>query len=252
MEVVAIPTAHRPELLALTLEKLSGANNLPEVHIYADSVPESRLREIEVVRDLYLPEAFLFRAHPHPAAASGCWNILNAIKSAAKFADTVYLVEEDVLVYPYFFDWHRAQSGVVSCGRRHWDKNWKHRDLYTNPGSCLRRPLLDALVPHIRDEYFEDTRGYLDRTFQPWHEITHLDDGLIRNVLKANGWEAVYGEPVCAHIGFAGYAKFDLFQNHETELGKRIERAREIVATTSPDNSWSRDFEPYNPSSVQK
>lgn len=190
----------------------------------------------------------MFHAQPHITAPSGCWNILNAIKSASLFADDVYLVEEDVLVYPYFFEWHQTQTAPASCGRRHWDKRWKFRHLYTNPGSCLRRPLLNKLVPHICDDYFRDTRGYLDRTFGPWHEITHLDDGLIRNVMRENHWDVAYPErAVCAHVGFAGYAQLDLFQNNELELNKRIERAREILSTTSPSNPWSRDFEPYDP-----
>jgi hypothetical protein len=246
--LVAIPAAKRPELLALTLEKLAEAPSRPEVHIYADSIDETRLREIEVVRDLYLPEAFLFHARSHTAAPSGCWNILNAIKDAAKWAENVYLVEEDVLVYPYFFDWHQSQTAPASCGRVHWNAKWKFRHLYTNPGSCLRRSLLDALLPHICEDYFQDTRGYLDRTFGPWHEITHLDDGLIRNVMKANGWLPAYPKtPVCAHAGFAGYGSLDIYANNETDLMKRIERAREILATTSPTNQWSRDFEPYAP-----
>src|SRR5580658_4163233 len=145
--VVAIPCANRVELLALTLEKLAAVEGRPdEVHIYADSVPESRLTEIETVRDMFFPDAFLFHAKPHIAAPSGCWNILNAIKCASRCADQVYLVEEDVQVYPNFFQWHQSQTAAASCGRRHWDSRWIYRDLYTNPGSCLRRPLLDALV----------------------------------------------------------------------------------------------------------
>jgi len=250
--VIAIPTAHRPEFLALTLEKLSGAVSKTvgtnSVHIYADSVDETRLREIEVVRDLYFPEAFLFHARPHIQAPSGCWNILNAIKSASRWADDVYLVEEDVLVYPDFFDWHESQTAPVSCGRRHWDLRWRFRDLYTNPGSLLRRPLLDALLPHINDDYFSDPRGYLDRTFQPWHEITHLDDGLIRNVMRESHWLPAYPEkPMCAHIGFRGYGNLDIYQNNEEDIVKRIERAREILAAVKPTDPYAKDFEPYLP-----
>ena len=180
--VVAIPTANRPEILALSLERLANASNRPEVHIYADDVPESHLREIETVRDLYLPEAFLFRARPHVKAPSGCWNILNALKTSSKFADNVYLVEEDVFVYPYFFDWHQKHSDApVSCGRK-----LPRYDLYTNPGTCFRRPLLDALIPHICDEYFQNTDAYCRANFQEQF-ISTLDDGLIRRVLKQNG-----------------------------------------------------------------
>lgn len=241
--LVVIPTANRPELLALTLEKLE-QSGCKDVHIYADSVTESRLREIEVVRDHFLPEAFLFHGKPHIAAPSGCWNILNAIKHGARYANSVYLVEEDVQVFPNFFQWHESQTAPASCGRRHWDARWKHRDLYTNPGACLRRPLLDALLPHINDQYFSGTREYLDRTFGPWHEITHLDDGLIRNVMRVNGWTAAYPEtPVCAHIGFQGYGSLHLYANNETDIWKRVERAREILATTSSKDQYAKDFE---------
>jgi hypothetical protein len=257
--VIAIPTANRPELLALTLEKLASATGRPEVHIYADNVSEPRLREIEIVRDLYLPEAFIFNAAPHIKAPSGCWNILNAIKSAARWAENVYLVEEDVLVYPNFFEWHECldadhnQLPVASCGRRHPDIRWQYRHLYTNPGSLLRRPLLDRLIPHICDAYFEDPRGYLDRTFGPWHEITHLDDGLIRNVMRQNGWLPVYPlQPVCAHIGFRAYNSLDRWMNLETDIVKKVERARELLRTTSNKSVWTRDYEPYSPKVPQQ
>ncbi len=247
-KIVAVPSAKRPELLALTLEKLSQAKDVPEVHIYVDSVPESILREFEAVRDLYLPEAFLLHARPHLPAPSGCWNILNSIKSAASYADDVYLVEEDVLVYPYFFDWHETQTAPASCGRYHWNPKWKYRHLYTNPGSLLRRPLLDALIPHICDEYFLDTRGYLDRIFGPWHEITHLDDGLIRNVMKQNGWDAAYPEkPVCAHAGFTGLGSLDIYQITGQTLEERIERVRELIANPPKQKEWAPDWEPFNP-----
>ena len=252
-KVVAIPTSKRPELLALTLEKLSQAISIPklrliDVHIYADSVPEATLRQLEVVRDLYMPEAFLFNAKPHISAPSGCWNILNSIKEASRFAQDVYLVEEDVLVYPQFFEWHENQTAPASCGRRHFDLRWKFRHLYTNPGALLRRPLLDALLPHINDDYFSNTRGYLDRTFGPWHEITHLDDGLIRNVMRANDWLPAYPEkPVCAHIGFRAYGQLDIYQNNETDILKRIARAREIIAGVKPTDQYAKDFEPFSP-----
>lgn len=250
-EVVVIPTARRPELLALTLEKLEQTIDAPDdVRIFLDTSSEERLIEVERVRDIFLPRAVIFHARPHIAAPSGCWNILNAIKSGYKIgASSVYLIEEDVFIYPRrFFSWHREQTEMASCGRKHPDIRWQYRHLYVNPGSCLRRPLLDALVPHICDEYFQDPRGYLDRTFGPWHEITPLDDGLIRNVMKANGWLPTYPEaPVCAHVGFRGYGVLDIYQNNETDLEKRIARAREILSTVNPKDQYAKDFEPYRP-----
>jgi hypothetical protein len=246
--VVVMPACNRPEMLALSLQGLSRTNNCPQdVQIYADH--HANLDDIARVRDLYFPEAFLFRARPHILAISGSWNILNSIKSAARFAEDVYLVEEDVVVFPNFFHWHQTQTAPVSCGRRHWDPRWKHRDLYTNPGSLLRRPLLDALVPHINDSYIAAPREYLDRTFGPWHEVSHLDDGLIRNVMREKGWAAAYPESaVCAHIGFKNYGVLDRFKNDEKDLSKRVERLQQMLSTLSSSDPFARDFESIVPS----
>lgn len=243
-EVVAIPTAHRPELLAITLEKLSAARNRPEVHIYADSVPESRLREIEIVRDLYLPEAFLFRAKAHAPAVSGTWNILNSIKDAARWVDTVYLVEEDVLVYPYFFEWHRAQTTDISCGRiMHTHPDFK---LYTNPGSRWGKKALDALVPHICSEYFQDRDAYCAK-FPPVH-ISTLDDGLMRRVIAANELTWNFPEkPVCAHAGFRLLNQVDIYMIGDGTLEERIVRVRELIANPPNRERYARDWEPYLP-----
>jgi hypothetical protein len=245
--VVAIPTARRPELLALTLERLAAASGRLEVHIYADSVTESRLTEIEAARDEFLPGAFLFHAASHVSVPSGCWNILNAIKSASRCSENVYLVEEDVLVYPQFFSWHESQTAVASCGRRHPDLRWKYRETYTNPGACLRRPLLDALIPHINDEYFADTKSYCEKHFTPW-DVSTLDDWLIRRVMRENDWLPAYPDvPVCAHQGFRNYNMLDIYQNKEGDLSHRISRAREILSTVKSTDRYARDFEPYQP-----
>jgi hypothetical protein len=245
-------------MLALNLQRLAVANRnyAFNVHIYADCVNETRLREIEQVRDLFYPEAFLFHAKPHVPAHSGSWNILQAIKSAAQFSDRVYLVEEDVSVFPAFFDWHEAQTAPASCGRRsHIAKRWheKHGDAYRNPGSCLRRPLLDLLIPHINDAYYTDQEGYCKAQGFPTEKYGSVDDGLICYVLEKAGMQAVYPDkPVCAHQGFFYYGKLDIFLNEETDILKRIERVKEIerLILGGMDPRFKRyaaDFEPFNP-----
>lgn len=252
-KLVVMP-AHRPELMALSLEKLSEARSTcrfkPEVHIYADSVSESTLGEMEIVRDLYLPEAFLFRAKRHLPAPSGCWNILNAIKDGARWADEVYLVEQDVLVYPYFFDWHATQTAPASCGRK-----LPRYEYYTNPGSCLRRPLLDALVPHICTSYFLDTGSYCERKFST-RFISTLDDGLIRRVLHDGkmGWSFPTA-PVCAHIGIRsmkpkGQGGLDIYAYESETLEQRIEAVRKIVAAPQNQQRYAPEWEPFEPAAV--
>jgi hypothetical protein len=245
--IVVMPTAHRPEFLALALERLAAArkpSNI-DVHIYVDFVDHIRLAETEIVRDLYFPEAYLFLAGPHVQVPSGCWNILNSIKNGSLWADDVILVEDDVMVYPDFFEWHQtAVWADASCGR-----SLSYFNLYTNPGSCLRRPLLDLLVPHINDEYFRDTKAYCDKNFQPNH-ISTLDDGLIRRVLHDNNMTVLFPErPRCAHQGFRGYRSYDIFQN-EGEVEERIAGLRQIIAKIEAGDPHltryaTRLFEPF-------
>jgi hypothetical protein len=218
--IVVIPTAHRPEMLAKCLQYLDTARNRPNVHIYADNVDESRLSEIEQVRDLYLPDAFLFHAKSRPDVLSGSWNILNAIKDGARWAENVYLVEEDVLVYPEFFEWHEAQTTDASCGR--FDRYTRNRvNLYTNPGSCLRRRLLDALLPHINDEYFTDQQKYCEKYLGS--EYGYLDDGLIRRIIDKHNFTVSLAIPaVCAHIGFRLYNRASPYLNPGKTLEEKI------------------------------
>lgn len=247
--IVVIPTCKRPETLALCLLRLSDSPGCPEVHIYADTA--ANIDEIEYVRDEYFPTATIFHAKPHIAAPSGCWNILNSIKDGSRYADNVYLVEEDVMVYPSFFRWHQAQTAAASCGRR----MLIHPEFpyYTNPGSCLRRPLLDALAPHICDEYFLDTAAYSAAYFPPAPWTSTLDDGLIRRVIVQAGLSWIIPDrAVCAHQGFRGYDVLDIFKNDGADVEERIGRFLEIceLIQTSPDprfKMYGADFEPYNP-----
>src|SRR5271157_1781251 len=248
--IVVIPTCNRPELLALCLRSLSQASGCPKVHIYADTA--ANINDVAYARDTYFPTTTILHAQPHITSFSGCWNILNSIKDGSRYADDVYLVEEDVMVYPNFFSWHEAQREAASCGRQ----MPTHPEFlyYTNPGSLLRRPLLDALIPHIRDEYFQDTVEYCAANFAaaPW--TSTLDDGLIRRVLAQQGlsWK-IPPEPVCVHQGFRGYDKLDIFKNDGVGVEERIGRFLEICELIQCSSDWrfkyyARDFEPYNPS----
>ena len=61
--VVVIPTFARPEFLALCLEKIGQAVGVPDdIRIYLDHSDESRVKEVEYVRDIYLPHALIFHS----------------------------------------------------------------------------------------------------------------------------------------------------------------------------------------------
>jgi len=213
--VVVMPTLKRPEFLALALEKISLSNNPPDdIRIFLDTCPAERLDEVEYVRDTYLPTAQIFQAGPHIAATSGCWNILNSIKQGSHTgADYVFLIEEDVMVFPDFFNWslemHKSDDYFATCGRLRKEHS---SDYYTNPGACISRNGLKHLLPYINDRYFADCRGYLDMHFPLMEEASHLDDGLIRRVIKMSGMKIAYPlTPKVAHQGFHFYNQFQQY-----------------------------------------
>ena len=250
--IVAIPTCNRPELLALCLLRLSGARGCPEVHIYADTA--ANMDAVEYARDTYHPTATIFHANAHLEAPSGTWNILSSIKDAARFADNVYLVEEDVMVYPYFFEWHESQTAVVSVGRRDAAFYPRYPGAYTNPGAYIRRPALDLLIPHINDDYFVRRRAYLNERFPEMDAWSSLDDGLIRRVVWNNFGACAFPERnVCAHQGFRSYSSnLDIMLNHGKTIQERIEgfleNCERLKTTTDPRyKRYVIDYEPYDP-----
>jgi len=95
--------------------------------------------------------------------------------------------------------------------------------------------------------------GYCAAHFPPAAWTSTLDDGLVRRVLAKEGlsW-CIPGKPVCAHQGFRGYDKLDIFKNYEVGVEERIGRFLELceLIQSSLDprfKMYSADFEPYNP-----
>lgn len=253
-EVVVIPTYARPEILAHCLDKISGCPDAPDdVRIFLDHSPEKRIQEVEYVRDKYLPRALIFHADPHAAVTSGTWNILHSIKSGYETgAERVWLIEEDVLVFPGAFNRGREEMAtgkwLAFCGRRIQTFFSRYGDIYTNPCSVLSRRLLDQLIPHICDRYFADTGGYIRETFKHEPFNSSLDDGLIRMVVREMGGACGYPDkPICAHQGFNWYDEIDIYSNHEGTLDDRIARFKVITDSIKTGDRYAGDFEPFIP-----
>ena len=236
-------------MLALTLEKLSEtpeADKL-DVRIFLDHSPDKKLEETEFVRDKYFPQAEIFRAHTHVIAPSGTWNILSALKngyeSGAKY---IFLVEEDVLVKPNFFQRHyeMQESGdyFVTSGRR---CGRMPIDFFSNPGSAYRREKLGLVVEHVRMEYFADLPGYLNKHFPRMDDAGILDDGLIRRVMRSVHGKALCADPrICSHIGMHYYGKLD-FLTVSGNIQERIEQLRRLLPAIDPTARYTRDFEVF-------
>lgn len=250
--VIVTPAAHRPEFLALALERLSVIPHCPDIHIYVDAVADARWLEYEYVYEKFAPRGTgMIRRKPHISAPSGCWNILHSIKDGYDLgADLIFLVEEDVMVYPHWYQDHLAHmtSGkyLATIGRRDEHHFWTYGPMYTNPGSCLRRDLVKKMIPHINDDYFTNLRRYLDRELPPaWDEQSELDDGLVRRVIRQmHGTVQVPEIARCRHQGFALYNRIDIYTNRGS-IQERIAGLRKLLATIKPSDRYCPDFEPY-------
>lgn len=240
-------------MLALSLKRITTALHRTaatinaDVRIMLDHCRPERVEETEYVRDNFYPDALIFRANTHILVPSGCWNILESLKHGYQTgADYVFLIEEDVMVYPDFFDWHLStqNSGdyFASCGRL---IERYGRDYYTNPGSCFNRKSLGLLVPHICVSYFAGRKAYLEENFPVWPEASDLDDGLIRRVIKKHDGKLIFPDtPKCAHQGFRMYNQIDRYMNIGT-IQERIDRLQVMFSEIRPEDRYAQDFEPF-------
>jgi len=246
-----MPCAHRPEFSALSLLFLSWSVDFPEIRMYIDHVSDKLKSEFQYVFEHFAPHnAKIFYREPHREGTSGVWNILHSVKDGYETgAGTVFLIEEDVFVRSEFFrrHWETMSTGkyLASCGRICPRFSRLNKGVYTNPGAALGRPLLDNLIPHINDKFFDDTGGYI-RNLMPEKPgyIGGLDDGLIRRVITVMGGEAYHQDPaVCSHVGFQAYEnRYDFCQIDESApIGKRIEDLKKMFLRLDPVNA------PYAP-----
>ena len=239
-------------MAALALEKIRQApeSKQIDVSIFIDSSTDRVLEEFEYVRDEYFPEATIYHARQHISAPSGCWNILQSLQQGyLSGAERIFLIEEDVMVYPTFFKWsfeaHDANPGCfATCGRLRKEHS---SDYYTNPGACFKSESLRRIVPYITDSYFKSRRPFLDQEFGPMDEASDLDDGLIRRVIRKLGAKILYPQtPKCAHQGFHFYNRTTEFKT-EGSIEEKISQLRSLLEKLSPDGRYSKDFEPYRP-----
>jgi hypothetical protein len=249
--VVVMPTYKRPEMLALSLEKLSlttQAANL-DVRIYLDhTILKSRIDELDYVRDTYFPTADIFHANNHVMVPSGSWNILNSLKAGYETgSEFVFFIEEDVFVTPDFFDRHLEMQAsgdyFVTCGRK---LKFRDESYYSNPGTCYKHEKLVFIVPHICPEYFADQKGYLETRFAGMDDAGILDDGLIRRAMQSVGGQARCAVPSIAfHQGFHFYNRAPEYRV-EGNIEERIAGLRKLLPTVNPADRYTGDFEPYS------
>lgn len=132
-DLVIIPTFDRPEFLWLALEnlheKVLHEGQYPDIwvceDIHADK-PKGFTIEMEMLtvhREWQQKLGYLYKATAPHTTYGNSYNVLNSLVQAADLSYRyVYLLEDDVLVTPDFFDWNeRAQEKFnpwASCAGR--------------------------------------------------------------------------------------------------------------------------------------
>lgn len=238
-DIVLVPTYDRPEMLWLCLERLSEAEAFSEheVRILVDNHfgAPPRLDEAVAVASQFGPVKVTVR-QPHGYNGNS-YNVLEGYKEAlASDARFIYLVEDDVLVDPDFFLWHReAQAqGDAFCSIA--AENTRSGQLasfqdYASLGVCFPRVSLMQVVNHAVPAYYENQAGYCQRMFhveQTAKEDVEQDGLILRVMAAANGYSVWPRTPKATHIGWYGYHRPG--QRPQGTLRERYEQVKERIS----------------------
>lgn len=278
-DIVIIPTYFRPEYLTLCLEHIKAAawGRTIEVRVYHDA-PKSDgdgRDSRKVFEASGLPGYFVVR--PKHNAIGNTLNFLEAYRAAYEDgfnARYVYLIEDDVLVGPDFFDWHEAvqpRRNYFCSIAWHCIRNPKAiRDSpdphtivesavdFSSIGVCWKREALAPLVRHAVPEYYTSPVDYLGRAFPDspipcnrWVEQAGL---IMRLLLEGRGNRIVAwsGRPRVAHIGVQGYHRASGRRYSAAELRKALEDGSFVAeaCTQYDDINVLPEFKPWDPEDV--
>lgn len=227
-----IPAFDRPEMVWLCLDHLAAC-------------PEAREVEVRVCVDGRAGHApideFVYVVAQHPTLTAtihvgpshryhgNSFNVLRSFQAAVTGGfDWIYLVEDDVLVRPEFFQWHqRFQREYAVCLAATIGVADPGHGAYASLGVCLDRGVTNTIAAHGHAAYFSDMRGYCRRTF-PASPFDCEQDGLIARVLA--GCTVVWADPpVCSHVGWYGYHRTQGARPRGT-LAERYAQVRATVA----------------------
>jgi hypothetical protein len=244
-DLVIIPTYDRPEMLWLCLEYFAACPDaqLVQIWVVVDAhvgLPPPR-EEIEAVVEKFpqLPVQIRYR-HPHQFHGNS-YNVLMAYKEAYETLHRyVFLVEDDVMIHPDFFAWHRVThsfDGRLGCSIA-VVKEPQHSH-YASLGVCFRRDILRLILPHCRPAYFEHMREYCREHF-PRSRVDCEQDGLFCRLLATH--RVVYATtPYAQHVGWYGYHRKRSVRPYGS-LEERHAQVKRALASPESLRGWMRDF----------
>jgi hypothetical protein len=252
-DVVVVPTYKRPEFLACCLSRIRAAEPLIDIFVFPDRGTLFDTEQSWVMSNPGMGKPVYPCWVPKHDYYGNTFNAMEALRFAWNMGNYnhIFYIEDDVMVHPDFFDWHREQLEEVpelfcSMGwvfNRHApiDDAVMYQPWYYAIGTCFPWARLSRVIEHATPEYYADMQGYIERTFRSSHlnspyGIQHFEqDGLIQRVLDQQKMStASCGVAKCDHIGTVGYNRgwntSDEFFAGCRSLHQRIERVEELIA----------------------
>lgn len=224
-EVVVVTTYKRPELLYACLKRIRVIEPDIPISIFPD---RGTWKDPELRAALeFLQENTQLNFVPDHDYHGNTFNAMEALRWAYNEGwERVYYIEDDVMIDPDFFQWHREQheeakeNGIELFASMAWIFN-RHApitdDVFYQPwyyaiGTCFQRKKLELVAQHATPRYYADMQGYIEKTFPKSNlnspfGIQHFEqDGLIQRILDVDRSQTVSpGIAKCAHLGFFGY-----------------------------------------------
>ena len=221
-EIVLVPTYNRPEHLFYCLSMIRAFEPKIQIAVFPDRGTYFDKEFQDVMRVFQSDDAFAFYVPFHKYHGNS-YNTMEAFRWAYNAGyELTYLVEDDVIIHPDFFKWHREVHEECEdiFGSMGWvfnrfspiTEDWAFQPWYYSVGTCFKRKKLELIVKHATPLYYNDMMGYIEETFADSplnspHNIHHYEqDGLIQRILDRDRTQTVScGIAKCTHMGTFGY-----------------------------------------------
>lgn len=267
-DLLIIPTFNRPEMLTLCVEGLLATPRLSELEIWVcidDHFDRRYDADVyEAIRPLFPFRPRVIQRTPSNSIGNSL-NIMEAYREAFQTkAEFVFLLEDDIVVEPDFFDWHysvhagESLAGSVAArpGGDGRDPKKKQEGYFVTDkdfcslGLCWRRETLGLIVPHANRPYYMRQPDYCREHFPASRFGNEYgeQDGLIRRIVEANrlriGWP---WRPRAWHIGIYGYhLENHAFDKHKAHapFPQRLSELRQTLSDLKEVRKWRDDCDP--------
>lgn len=249
-DIVIVPTYERPEMLWHCLKHIAASpdHKTVEIWVYVDNhigQPPPPIEEIKEVVWKFPQLTIQLKARPPHQFHGNSLNVMMAYKDAyaGTEARLVFMIEDDVLIHPEFFAWHRTQhaecKGCPSIGCSIGVVKEKQYGPYASLGVCFKRETLKFLLPHCRVEYFHNLRGYCRQHFPPVSWDCEQDGLWCRLLMNQKiVWATT---PMAQHVGWYGYHRKKSTRPQGT-LEQRFDQVRQVLTNPSILRVWQKEF----------